>query len=153
MIDAAGLQVEHLGGEQPGQADRARRADDDLGKFLALNVIEHLQNGREAQFLQFVFGQLELADRREVLDRDIVDLELVARSHHDQFFARGCAGRGHFANGGGDAVDVFERVGEPGALAIFVARRGFRRSSPGKSRGAICATVPGCEIRKCKARG
>ena len=50
-----------------GQPDRAGRADDDLGELLALDVIEHLQDRREAQLLQLVFRQLEFADRRKFL--------------------------------------------------------------------------------------
>ena len=87
--------------------------------FPALDVIEHLQNRREAQFLQFVFRQFKLADRREIFDWDIVDLELFSRSHDDQFLSCCCSRRRHFANGRGDAVDIFERVGEPGALVIL----------------------------------
>ena len=74
VIDSAGLQVQHLGGEQSAQSDRARRADDDFGELFALDVIEDLENWREAQLLQFVFRQFEFADRPEILDRNIVDL-------------------------------------------------------------------------------
>ena len=74
VINPAGAQVQHFGGEQCGQTNRPRRADDDLGKFFALNVVEHLQNGRETELLQLVLGQLEFADRLEILNRDIVDL-------------------------------------------------------------------------------
>src|SRR6202022_1308888 len=125
VIDATGLQVEHFRSEQSSQPDRAWCTNDDLGKFFPLDVIEHLQNWREAELLQFVFRKFELADRREILDRDIVDLEFAARSHHDQFLPRSRAGRGHFANCRGPAVHVFERVGEPGALAILQDRRDF----------------------------
>ena len=110
-----------------GQTDRARRADNDLGELLPLNVIEDLQNRREAQPLQFVFRQFEFADRPEILDRDIVDLQIPAGGDDDQFFPGGHAGRRHFANGGSDAVHVFERVGEPGALSILQRRRNGAR--------------------------
>ena len=50
------------------------RADDDLGELFALDVIEDLQDRREAQLLQFVFRQFEFADRPEIFDRDVVDL-------------------------------------------------------------------------------
>src|SRR5438270_5143337 len=36
VINAARLQVEHLGREQRGQSNWSRRADDDLREFLAL---------------------------------------------------------------------------------------------------------------------
>ncbi len=42
-------------------------------KLLALDVIEDLQDRREAELLQLVFGQLEFADRPEILDRNSVD--------------------------------------------------------------------------------
>ena len=48
------------------------------GESFALDVIEHLQNRREAQLLQFVLRQLEFADGREVLDRDVVMLKVAA---------------------------------------------------------------------------
>ena len=80
---------EHLGGEQRRQADRARRADDDFGEAFALDVIEHLHDGREAELLQFVLRQLEFADRLKVLDRNVVDAELAARRDNDEILARG----------------------------------------------------------------
>ncbi len=76
VINAAGLQVEHLGREQRRQSNRAGRADDDLGEFFPLDVIQHLQDRRETQFLQLVFRQLEFADRLEIFNRDIVDLQV-----------------------------------------------------------------------------
>src|SRR5207237_7307407 len=83
VIDAACLEIKHLGGKQRGQADGSGRADDDLGELFPLNIIEHPKNRRETQFLQLVFGQLEFADRFELLDRDVVDVQLVGRSQHD----------------------------------------------------------------------
>ena len=55
VVNPAGLQIEHLGSEQRGQANRAWGADDDLGKLFALDIIQHLEDGREAQLLQLVF--------------------------------------------------------------------------------------------------
>src|SRR5262249_9048713 len=78
VINAAGLQVEHLGGEQPSQSNRAGRADDDLSESFPLDVIQHLQNWRETQFLEFVFRQLEFADGREVFDWDIGKLKVTS---------------------------------------------------------------------------
>ena len=47
-------------------------------------------------------------------------LKLAAGGDDDELLARGRERRGgHLANGGRDAVDVFERVGEPGAFAIL----------------------------------
>ena len=77
VINAARLQVQHLRREQPAETDRSRRADDDLGELFALDVIEDLQNGREAQLLQLVFRQFEFADRPEILDRNVVDLQVA----------------------------------------------------------------------------
>ena len=76
VINAARLQIEHFGREQAGQPDRARRADDDLSEFFALNIVENLKNRREAELLQLVFGQFEFANRREIFDRDIVRLQI-----------------------------------------------------------------------------
>ncbi len=42
MVNAARLQVEHFGREERSQPDRPWRADDNLGKFFPLYVIEHL---------------------------------------------------------------------------------------------------------------
>jgi len=47
MVNAARLQVEHFGREECSQSDWPRRADDNLGEFFPLYVIEHLQNRRE----------------------------------------------------------------------------------------------------------
>ena len=69
--------------------------------------------------MQFVFRQFEFADRLKILDRDIVDRELVPRSHHDQIFSGSGTGGSHFADRGGDTVDVFECVGEPGTFAVL----------------------------------
>src|SRR6266705_3663425 len=66
VMNAAGLQVEHLGREQRSEADRSRRADDDFGESFSLDVIEHLQNRRETQSLELVFRQLEFADRPKI---------------------------------------------------------------------------------------
>ncbi len=51
VVNAAGLEIEHLAREERGETDRAGRADDDLGKVFALDVIEHLEDGREAELL------------------------------------------------------------------------------------------------------
>src|SRR5437867_12985762 len=83
VIDTACLQVKHFGREQRRQSDRPRRADNDLAEPFPLNVIKDLQNRRETQFLQLVLRQLEFADRFKILDRDVVDRELVARGDHD----------------------------------------------------------------------
>ena len=80
MIDPARLQVQHLGGEQCGEANRSRRADDDFVETFALDIIEHSEDGREAELLQFVFGQLEFADRFKISDRNISDVQLATRS-------------------------------------------------------------------------
>src|SRR5207237_8569667 len=119
VIDATRLQVEHLGREQCSQANRARRTDDDFAKFFSLNVVEHLENGRKAQFLQFVLRQLKLADWPEVLDLNVVDVQFASRSDDAQFFSCRRPGRGLFADRRRDAVAVFERTGEPGALAFL----------------------------------
>ena len=125
VINSARLQIEHLGREQCGETDRSRRADDDFGESLALDVVEHLQNWREAQLLQLVLGQFKFADWFEIFDRDIVNRQFGARGNDDQFLSSGRAGSGHFANGRGHAVDVFERVGEPGALVVLQRFRNF----------------------------
>src|SRR5438552_18637575 len=68
VINAARLQVEHLGGEQSSQSNRAGRADDNLSELFPLYVIQHLENRRETQFLQFVLGQFKFANGREIFD-------------------------------------------------------------------------------------
>src|SRR5438876_9417309 len=73
VINAAGLQVEHLGREQGCETDWSGRADDNFGESFSLDVVEHLQNRRETQLLQLVLGQFKLADRSEVLDRDTIN--------------------------------------------------------------------------------
>ena len=73
VINAARLQVEHFGREQCGQSNRPGRADDNLSEFFPLYVIQHLENRRETQFLQFVLGQFKFADGREIFDWDVVD--------------------------------------------------------------------------------
>ena len=56
MINAARLQIEHFGRKQSGKPDWAGCADDDLGKFFALDIVEHLKDRREAQFLELILG-------------------------------------------------------------------------------------------------
>src|SRR4029077_10183087 len=51
MINAAGLQVEHLGRKQCRKPNRARCADNNLGETFPLNIIQHLKNWWETQFL------------------------------------------------------------------------------------------------------
>src|SRR5439155_192656 len=77
VINAARLQVEHLGRQQPCQSDRSWRADNNLGKFFPLNVIKDSKDRRKAQLLQLVFRQLEFADRFEILDWDVAAADLL----------------------------------------------------------------------------
>src|SRR6266436_2746188 len=79
VINDTRLQVEHLCGEQCSQSNGPGRADYNLSESFPLYVIEHLKNRRETQFLEFVFGQFEFADRREVPDWDVVDAQFVSR--------------------------------------------------------------------------
>src|SRR5712691_12449682 len=51
VVDAARLQIEHFGREQSRQTDGSRRANDDFGESFPLDVIQHLQNRREAELL------------------------------------------------------------------------------------------------------
>ena len=125
VINPARLQIQHFRREQSAEADRPRRADDDLGELFALNVFEDLQERREAQLLQLVFRQFEFADRPEVFQRNIVDGRILSRGHNDELFPRSGARPRHFANGGGDTVDIFERVGKPRAFSILQRRRDF----------------------------
>src|SRR5713101_7624020 len=122
VINAAGLQVEHLGREQRSEADRSRRADDDFGESFSLDVIEHLQNRRETQFLEFILRQFEFANRPKIFDWNIVDLQLASGRDNDQFFSGRGSGRSHFPDGGRDAVDIFEGVREPRALSVLQDR-------------------------------
>ena len=78
MINAAGLQVQHFCRRQRRQPDWSRRADDDFGESFPLDVIEHAQDWWKTEFLQFILGQLELADRFEIFDRDVGDVNLAA---------------------------------------------------------------------------
>ena len=119
VINAARLQVEHFGREQRGQSNWPGRADDNLSEFFPLYVIQHLENRRETQFLQFVLGQFKFANGREILDGDVANLQLTPRCHDDEFLPADCSGRGHFPDCGGHAVNVFERVREPRAFAVL----------------------------------
>src|SRR6266581_2996948 len=151
VINAARLQVEHLGCEQSRQSNRPGRADDDLSEFLPLYVIQHLENRRETQFLQFVFGQFKFADGREIFDWDVADLQVASGSYDDEFLPAGCSSRGHFPDGSGYAVNVFESVREPGAFAILQGDRNFagqflKNSLQPFSRG--CLTVKAVNVRR-----
>ena len=130
VVNAAGPQAQHFGRQQGGDSHRARRADDEFRKPLALDVIEHLEDGREAQFLELVFGQLKLADWREVFDRDVADLEGGAGGHHHQLAPLGDAGRREFANRVCHAVDVLQGVGKPRPLRVAQAGREFAAQLP-----------------------
>ena len=63
--------------------------DDQLGETFALDVVDHLQDRREAELLQLVFGQLELADGREVFDRDAGDGDRRTRGDDDEIMPLG----------------------------------------------------------------
>src|SRR5262249_28615284 len=119
MIDAARLQVEHLGRKQCSQSNGAGRADDNFSEFFPLYVIQHLKNGREAQFLQLVLRQFKFADRLEVFNRDVRNFQITARSYDNKLLSLGGSGGGHFANGSRYAVNVLESVGEPGAFTVL----------------------------------
>ena len=125
MIDAARLQIEHFGCKQCGKPDRPRRADDDLSKFFPLNVIEHLQNRRETQLLEFILGQFKFANGREIFERNIIDVRFATGDHHHQFLSGFSASCSHLADGRRDSVDVFQGVSEPGAFAILQRQRNF----------------------------
>src|SRR5207247_11452377 len=84
VINAARLQVEHFGREQRGQSNRPGRADDNFRESFPLYVIQHLENRRETQFLQFVLGQFKFVNVREILAWDVANLQLTP----------GCQGEG-----------------------------------------------------------
>src|SRR6266699_3170229 len=125
VINAARLQVEHFGREQRGQSNRPGRADDNFRESSALYVIQHLENRRETQFLQFVLGQFKFADWREIFDREFVNSQVTPRGYDDELVAGRGSGRGHFLDGGGYTVHVFERISEPGTFAILQGDRNF----------------------------
>src|SRR5881227_1738288 len=118
MIDAARLQVEHLGCEQRSQSNRTWRADDNFSEFFSLYVIQHLENGREAQFLQLVLRQFKFADGREIFDWDVTNLLVATRGYYDELLPCRRSSGGHLADCRGHAINVFERVSEPRAFAI-----------------------------------
>src|SRR5213592_4637064 len=123
MVDAARLQVEHLGREQCGQSNRPRGADDDLTEFLPLYVVQHLKDRRETQFLQFVLRQFKFADGWEVFDWDVANLKVAVGSYDGQLFPCRSTRGGHFPDSSGHAINVVERIGEPGAFAILQGDR------------------------------
>src|SRR6266478_3162744 len=125
VINAARLQVEHFGREQRGQSNRPGRADDNFSEFFPLYVIQHLENRRETQFLQFVLGQFKFANGREIFDWDVVDAQVVSRNNDRQIPVRLRARCDHSANRRRNSVDVVERVREPGASAILQGDRNF----------------------------
>ena len=119
VINAAGLQVEHLGREQRSEANRSWRTDDDFGESFSLDVIEHLQNRRETELLEFILRQFKFTDRSKIFDRNVVDLQLASGGDDDQLFSGRGSGRSHFPDGGRDTVDIFEGVREPGTLSVL----------------------------------
>src|SRR5262249_28819165 len=82
MINAARLEIEHFGCKQRGKSHRAGSADNDLGKSLPLDVIEHLKDWGKTQFLQFIFGKLEFTNGRKIFNWDITGLVVAAGSYH-----------------------------------------------------------------------
>ena len=134
VINAARLEVQHFRRCQCGQPDWSGRADNDFSESLALNVIEHAQDWREAKFLQLILRQLEFADRFEIFDRNVDDVNLATRSDDSEIGARVLRCCRHFANGSGDAIHVLEGVGKPGAFGIAqILRNGaghFLKSFP-----------------------
>ena len=99
-----------------------------------MNVIEHAQDWREAKLLQLILRQLEFADRFEIFDRNVDDVNLATRSDDSEIGARVLRCCRHFANGSGDAIHVLEGVGKPGAFGIAqILRNGaghFLKSFP-----------------------
>src|ERR1700741_652704 len=151
VVNAARLQVEHLGREQRSQSNGPGRADDNLGEFLALYVIQHLENRRETQFLQFVLGQFKFADGREISDRDFVNSQVISGGHDGELVASCRSGCGHFPNSSGYAVYVLERIREPSAFAILQSERNvagqFLKNRPQPfSRGRL--TVKAVDVRR-----
>ena len=75
--------------------------------------------------MQFVFGQLEFADRREVFDWDAGKVQIASRSYDHEFLSCSGSGGSHLPNCCRHAIDVIERVSEPGAFAILQRKRDF----------------------------
>ena len=122
MVDAGRGQAQHLRGGKGGKPHRTRGADDDLGESPGLQMIDDLEERGEAELLQFVFGQLELPDRGEVLERNPGHGDLLARDHDLDGTATGGKGSAHPLDRGGDTVHIVERVGEPGTAGIAELR-------------------------------
>ena len=96
--------------------------------------------------MEFILGQFEFADGREVFDWDLVRLEIAVRSYDSQFVA-GCGpGGSHLANRSSHAIDVVERIGEPGAFAVLQFDRNlsgqFQKDSPQPFPGRRLAVKP-----------
>ena len=68
--------------------------------------------------MQLILRQFEFADRFEIFDRNVGDVNLAARRHDSEIGARVLRCCRHFANGSGDAVHVFKGVGKPGAFSV-----------------------------------
>src|ERR1700730_9510509 len=83
VVNSARLQVQHLGREQRGQTNWPRRADDHFAESLPLDVIEHLQDRREAQLLKLVLWQFKFADRSKIFYRDLLHRPSLSRPEYD----------------------------------------------------------------------
>jgi hypothetical protein len=75
--------------------------------------------------LEFILGQFEFTDRREVFNWDLIRLQTAVRSYDSQFVAGCGSGGSHLANRSSHAIDVVEGIGEPGAFAILQRDRNF----------------------------
>ncbi len=119
VVDAGGGQAEHFGGEECSEAERSGSGDDDFSEFFALDVIDDFEDGWEAEFLEFVFREFEFSDGLEVFEWEAACGGFGGAGDDGEVAALGQGGLGHAADGGGDAVDVIEGVGEPRAAMVF----------------------------------
>src|SRR5207249_6157205 len=91
------------------------------------------------------------ADGWEVFDWDVANLKVAVGSYDGQLFPCRSTRGGHFPDSSGHAINVVERIGEPGAFAILQGDRNYagqflkNRSQP-FSRGRL--TVKTVDVRR-----
>src|SRR5258708_33017322 len=88
VINPDGAYVEDFGGDQSRQTYRARGTDNQFRESLLLNVVDHMQNRREAQILKFGLGELKFSDGDEVLDGNLGNSYLLAGGYDDKDCSR-----------------------------------------------------------------
>ena len=127
MIGACHRDVHQPGDQQPQQADRTGGADMDTGDPLLLDVIQHIQNRREAELQFRILRQHKVAHRLELFHPCGCGLTVIAGGDHGQADAPFLGGPDQTPDRHGHAVDLIQGIGKQGDLLLCRRKRDLRQ--------------------------